>query len=90
MSRKNPCSICDKGGIACDDCLNSPQNSTPVRLYTPKGAIRAMLTGKVLKGRWRLEHFFGTNELGEIGFFRKKDNGELLHVLDFSGLWEEL
>jgi hypothetical protein len=70
--------------------LQNPKNSVPVKLYTPKGAARAMLVGTVLKGRWGGEHFWGKNELDEVGFFRKDDDGTSLHVLDFSGLYEEI
>ncbi|MDR1389190.1 MAG: hypothetical protein LBJ31_04365 [Treponema sp.] len=34
------------GGQDCADC---PHSGTPVKLFTPKGAARAMMTGKVLK-----------------------------------------
>jgi hypothetical protein len=86
---ESPCFTC-AGGPDCDDCLQNPKNSVPVKLYTPKGAARAMLVGKVLKGKRGWDHFWGKNDQGEVGFFRKKDNGNWLHVVDFSGLYEEL
>jgi hypothetical protein len=90
MSR-NPCFTCAEGGMACDGCLDSPQNSTPVKIYTPKRAARAMLAGKVLKGKWGLDHFWGKNKQGEIGFFRQsRIDDDLYTIYDFSGLWEEL
>jgi hypothetical protein len=60
--------------VDCATCINSPENSTPVKLYTPKGAARAMLAGKVLKGRFGMDHFWGKNEWGEIGFFCRNNN----------------
>jgi hypothetical protein len=89
--RKNPCSTCGEGGMACEGCVNNPQNSTPVKLYTPKGAGRAMLAGRVLKGKRDMVYFWGKNKQGETGFFRqsKIDDG-LYTIYDFSGLWEEL
>jgi hypothetical protein len=86
---KNLCTICP-GGIDCDECLESPKNSTPVKLYTPKGAARAMLAGKTLKGVYGMEYFWGSNDNGEINFYRKNGPGKLYSVLDFSGLWEAL
>jgi hypothetical protein len=88
--RKNPCSICDKGGMACDDCFHNPQNATPIKLYTPKGAARAMLAGKVLKDKHRVECFWGENKEGEVGFFKRGYEDRLYALYDFSGLWGEL
>jgi hypothetical protein len=84
----SPCFSCNEGDFACGDCLKSTENSTPVKIYTPKGAARAMLAGKTLKGKWGLEHFWGENECGETGFFRRHSDGSIGMVLDFSGLWE--
>jgi hypothetical protein len=87
MNHKNPCSTCAEGGIACDDCLNSPQNSTPVKLYTPKGAARAMLVGKVLKSEDGCIVFWDKDK---NGFHTKDNDGKTRFIYDFSGLWEEL
>jgi hypothetical protein len=69
--------------------MSNPENSGPVKLYTPKGAARAMLAGKTLKGRGGYEYFWGKNGVGETGFFRGTSDGILLHVFDFSDLWGE-
>jgi hypothetical protein len=84
---KGTCASCGECGAACDDCVNAPQNSKPVKLYTPKGAARAMLLGKVLKGenekekvRWDKSRSAFVYEIAGDDFF----------LSDFSGLWEEL
>jgi hypothetical protein len=85
MGRKNPCHTCP-GGVDCADCISSPENSVPVKLYTPKGAARAMLVGKILKGEGGRVCYFD-----EDGFFFDV-SGEGDHrkpLSDFSGLWEE-
>jgi hypothetical protein len=89
MPRNNPCSICT-GGIPCEDCLRDPQNSTPVKLYTPKGAARAMMAGKVLKGRWGAQYFWENQGEDGAGFRKRHDTGTVLPAFDLSGLYEEL
>jgi hypothetical protein len=87
-AKKNPCFTCADGD--CADCLNSPENSVPVRLHTPKGAARAMLAGRILHGEGGLTFFWGEDGNGAPGFwFRDKEGGQF-PVRDFSGLWEEL
>jgi hypothetical protein len=80
---KKKCVICRSGA----SCLQSIENSSRVRLYTPAGAIRAMLAGKILKDeegkryRWDSDAF--------IGFIpNKKDNWFIADY--FRGLYEEL
>jgi hypothetical protein len=81
MPRNNPCFTCRD--IDCDVC--PIQNSTPVKLHTPKGAVRAMLVGKVLCGEGGRAFYFDKD-----GFFfdGREENRE--PVTNFSGLWEEL
>jgi Fe-S oxidoreductase len=86
MAKKNPCMSC---ADYCDETCPL-YGATPVKLYTPKGAARAMLAGKVLKGKWGWEYFWGGNEMGEVSFFCKANDGDLLHAVNFSGLYEEL
>lgn len=87
MSRY-PCFACDQGGLACDDCLNSPHNSVPVKLLTPKGAARAMLVGKVLKGEGGREFYFG--KYGDETAFWIREKSGFIHLAgDLANLWEE-
>jgi hypothetical protein len=83
MSKNNPCFTCG-GGIDCAACLNSPLNSAPVKLYTPKGAARAMLAGKVLNGEGGRTCYFDKD-----GFFFNIPNRFRIPLTGFSGLWEE-
>jgi hypothetical protein len=86
-AKENICASCRECGAACEDCVNSPQNGNPVKLYTPKGAVRAMLLGKVLKGkngeekvRWDKSRSAFVCDIAGYDYF----------LNDFSGLWEEL
>jgi hypothetical protein len=86
MPRNNPCHTC-AGGIDCEECINDPRNSTPVKLYTPKGAARAMLVGKILKGDVGLTYSWDN---GSNTFKCKHREGKQSYpVCSFSGLWEE-
>jgi hypothetical protein len=58
-----------------------------VKLYTPKGAARAMLVGKVLKGEGGKEK--ARWEKSRSAFVYEKDGGDFF-LTDFSGLYEEL
>jgi hypothetical protein len=96
MPRNNPCHTC-AGGTPCEECLNDPRNSTPVKLYTPKGAARAMLAGKTLKDSRGNKHFWyqaiepGTRYPSIGGFaFKRTEGGKWFPVEDFGGLYEEL
>jgi hypothetical protein len=62
-----------------------------VKLYTPKGAARAMLVGKVLKKSHR-ECFWGAGgEEQAIGFWTRYEDGAVFPVRDdFPGLYEEI
>ena len=84
MPRNSPCAVCVDGD--CEACLHSPQNSIPIKLYTPKGAARVMLAGKILKGekgmmnvRW---------DKNRSTFVYQKDGGDFF-LTDFSGLYSE-
>jgi hypothetical protein len=89
MGKRNPCRSCDKGGTACGDCFYNTQNGAPRKLYTPKGAARAMLAGKVLKGQGDREFFFG--KYGEETSFWCREKSGFTHLAgDFAYLWEEL
>ena len=80
-----PCQTCKSGD--CENCLNSPENSIPVKLYTPKGAARAMLAGKVLKDEEGKHYRWDSNSF--VGFIPgEKDSW--FSVDCFSGLYEEL
>jgi hypothetical protein len=86
-NKKSPCFTCADGD--CTDCVSSPENSVPVKLYTPKGAARAMLAGKVLQGEGGFTFFWGKDGNGALGFwFRDKEGGQF-PVRDFSGLYSE-
>jgi hypothetical protein len=54
-------------------------------LHTPKGAARAMLVGKVLKGEGDRTCYFD-----EDGFFFDILYAKRIPLADLSGLWEEL
>lgn len=88
----NPCMTC-RGPGDCEDCLNDPRNSTPVKLYTPEGAARAMLAGKLLKNKDGWFCFWaGIEKDGkmEFGFWTASKQEHLYRLQDFSGLFEEL
>jgi hypothetical protein len=67
--------------------LHSPENSIPVRLYTPKGAVRALLAGKVLQDEEGKRYRWDTNSF--IGF-TSNDEKSIFSAEYFSGLYEEL
>jgi len=80
-----PCETC-KGGD-CADCGNSPENIR-LKLYTAKGAVRAMLTGKILKNKNGLNIFWDKNC---NSFLASNENGKLQFTVgSFTGLYEEL
>ena len=81
------CTDCIQGGPECSACLDHPENSTPVRLYTPKGAVLAMLAGKTLKNQRGLLHYWN-DEFSS--FWNKDENEEDGIITNFSGLFEEL
>jgi len=86
--KKNPCADCASGD--CAACITNPENSVHVKLYTPKGAARAMLVGKKLQGEKGRVYWFG--EIPEekvITFWCREKNGEVHNLVDFRGLWEE-
>jgi hypothetical protein len=58
----------------------------PVKLHTPKGAARAMLAGKVLKGENERVCYFEKDRF----CFDKPPAFYKEPLTDFSGLWEEL
>ena len=74
------------------------KDSTPVKLYTPKGAIRAMLAGKVLEdAEGNLYNW--DKEANNFVYFKTKDILELPEgenrcisypVRKFTGLYDEL
>jgi hypothetical protein len=88
MLRKKPCHTC-RGGSDCADCLHDLKNSVPVKIYTPKGAARAMMGGKTLKKKDYATCFWGEHE-GEIGFWNRYDDGAVFPLRGFGGLYEEL
>jgi hypothetical protein len=89
MPRENPCHTC-QDGPDCTGCLNNPENAVPVKIYTPKGAARAMLVGKVLKKKDYAECYWGKfGDMG-IGFWCRYDDGATFPLRDFEGLYEEL
>jgi hypothetical protein len=62
------------------------QSNAPVKFYTPKGAARAMMAGKVLHGPGGCTFYFD-----EDGFFyNDKQGGFRLAAIRLAGLWEEL
>jgi hypothetical protein len=72
----------------CADCPHSPQNSIPVKLYTPKKAARAMMVGKVLHGEGGRTFYFD-----EDGFYYNARGivfEQRVPAGDLSGLWENL
>ena len=73
MARQSPCMSCPL------------YRSTPVKLHTQKGAIRAMLAGRVLKREGNRTCYFDKD-----GFFFTVSGGFRTPPIDFSGLWEEL
>jgi hypothetical protein len=89
MPRNNPCHTC-AGGIDCEECINDPRNSTPVKLYTPKSAARALLAGKVLKSVQGWEFFWEDHGSDGIGFWFRDEDGCVFPVRDFSELYEEV
>jgi hypothetical protein len=74
-------------GRDCGNCLSSPKKSTPVRLYTPKGAIRALLVGKTLKDNYGHTVIWNSSR---SGFLCKDKKGQEVSSFDFSGLFEDL
>jgi hypothetical protein len=67
----------------------SPENSTPEKkVYTPKGAIRAMLAGKILKNREGWDCFWDKHF---NMFFAKEPGGTKRYSIgNFIGLYEVL
>jgi hypothetical protein len=57
-----------------------------VKLYTPKGAARAMLGGRVLKGEHGIEK--ARWDKHRSAFVYERDGADFL-LTDFSGLYEE-
>jgi hypothetical protein len=86
--KNNPCADC-ADVPDCAGCLNNQQNAIPVKLYTPKGAVRAMLAGKVLK-RGEREHFWKYQGDAGVGFWIHYPDGDTLPLREFSDLYEEL
>jgi hypothetical protein len=81
-SGKNPCFTCRD--VDCASCVTGPENSVPVKLYTPKGAARAMLAGKILKGEGGI-----TGARWDKTAFVYQKNGGYFFMTDFSGLYSE-
>jgi hypothetical protein len=75
--------------MTCTDYCNGScplYLAIPVKLHTPKGAARAMLVGKALKGENERVCYFDTD-----GFFFNRPPAFFREPLtNFSGLWEEL
>jgi hypothetical protein len=77
------------GGPQCDDCPISPENSTPVKLYSPEEAATALKKGRILqnakgdKFSWIKSQFWG------MGFYREDKEGNFSVAHDLSGLYEE-
>jgi hypothetical protein len=59
----------------------------PVAKYRPKAAAQAILGGKTLFDDFGWEYFWGKNDQGNIGFFRKKEIGSYLPIHDFQNLF---
>jgi hypothetical protein len=76
--------------MACDSCQTNPENSTPVKIYTPKGAARAMLTGKILKSVQGWEFFWQDRGSDGTGFWFKDDEGEIFPARDFCDLYSDI
>jgi hypothetical protein len=85
-ARRNPCFTC--ASPDCETCINSPENSVPIRLYTPKGAARAMLVGMILRDIKGNTYFWDS----ENSCFRcnPKNGGQTTAIFDFSGLYVEI
>ncbi|MCL2139783.1 MAG: hypothetical protein FWH41_09695 [Treponema sp.] len=81
------CAECDKSSPDCSWCLDNPENAVPVKLYSPKGAVRAMLAGKFLKDMEGSRCFWDC----EFSQFRYRDKHNEAGILtEFSGLYEEM
>jgi hypothetical protein len=76
----------DKKQNPCADCANNPENGAPAKLCTPKGAVRAMLAGRVLMDKRGLSCFWDNYS---NAFFYKDENGAVRVLDDFSGLYAE-
>lgn len=81
MAKESPCMSCRE---YCDETCPF-YGAIPVKLHTPKGAARAMLVGKVLKGEGDRTCYFD-----EDGFFFDILYAKRIPLADLSGLWEEL
>jgi len=57
----------------------------PIKLYTPKGAVRALLTGKVLKNRQGNIVYWN---ISRSAFTEETKNGNTMFCTDFSVLYE--
>jgi hypothetical protein len=81
MARQSPCALCAE---YCDGTCPL-YGATPAKLHTPKGAARAMLVGRVLKGEGDRTCYFDKDGFfyDALGLFR-------IPLADFSCLWEEL
>ncbi|GHU66587.1 hypothetical protein FACS189447_07770 [Spirochaetia bacterium] len=86
--RGGPCATCRTGD--CESCLDSPGNSTPIRLFTPKGAARAMLTGTVLRDERGCACFWEDRGSDGVGFWFIDTKGAVFRLADFSGLYMDL
>jgi hypothetical protein len=75
------------GGPQCDDCPTSPENSTPVKLYTPLEAVDAMMQGKVLRDEKGNEFFWENRGSQGVGFWFRDENDDTFPVRDFRGLY---
>jgi hypothetical protein len=95
-NRQKSCETCKAGD--CSDCPSSPENSIPVKPYTPKGAARAMLAGKELKNTEGYVCFWDSGKNAFIAERVIKTNEgmekplrmESFTIGSFSGLYEEL
>ena len=70
-----------------DDCETCPvKNGDPIKLYTPKEAVLAMLAGKKLRNEAGYEFYW--NEETGFSFYVAEDD-KSYHTQTFSGLYSE-
>ena len=67
----------------------SHPQTDPIKRYTPEEAVKAMLTGKVLRNKKGYEFYWGFYN-GELSFwFWVNEDHESYNTVDFSGLYSD-